>query len=73
MRQDLDRNPDSELWGKVEFPRIEAEPNQGLGDNRGNMSGVRLRSRPTATRPTGQYGNAPRSNWSGQWRCSWQA
>ena len=26
MRQDLDGNPDSELWGKVAFPRIEAEP-----------------------------------------------
>ena len=26
MRQDIDGNPDSELWGKVAFPRIEAEP-----------------------------------------------
>ena len=26
MRQDLDGNPGSELWGKVAFPRIEAEP-----------------------------------------------
>ena len=26
MRQDLDGNPDSELWGKVAFPRIEAAP-----------------------------------------------
>ena len=26
MRQDLDGNLDSELWGKVAFPRIEAEP-----------------------------------------------
>ena len=26
MRQDLDGNPASELWGKVAFPRIEAEP-----------------------------------------------
>ncbi len=26
MRQDIDGNPDSELWGKVAFPHIEAEP-----------------------------------------------
>ena len=26
MRQDIDGNPDSELWGKAAFPRIEAEP-----------------------------------------------
>ncbi len=27
MQQEIDGNPDSELWGKVAFPRIEAEPN----------------------------------------------
>ena len=26
MRQDIDANPDSDLWGKVAFLRIEAEP-----------------------------------------------
>ncbi len=26
MRQELDSNPDSELWGKVAFPRINTEP-----------------------------------------------
>lgn len=26
MRQEIDGNPDSELWGKVAFPRIETEP-----------------------------------------------
>ena len=26
MRQEIDGNPDSELWGRVAFPRIEAEP-----------------------------------------------
>jgi len=26
MQQDIDANSDSELWGKVAFPRIEAEP-----------------------------------------------
>ena len=26
MQQDIDGNPDSELWGKVAFPRVEAEP-----------------------------------------------
>ena len=25
MRQEIDSNPDSELWGKVAFPRVEAE------------------------------------------------
>ena len=26
MRREIDSNPDSELWGKVAFPRIEAQP-----------------------------------------------
>lgn len=26
MRQDIDANPDSELWGKVAFPRIQRKP-----------------------------------------------
>ena len=26
MQQDIDGNPDSELWGKVAYPRINAEP-----------------------------------------------
>ena len=26
MQQDIDSNPDSELWGKVAYPRINAEP-----------------------------------------------
>ena len=26
MRQDIDANPDSELWGKVAFPRMQRKP-----------------------------------------------
>ena len=26
MQADIDRNPDSEFWGRVAYPRINAEP-----------------------------------------------
>ena len=26
MQEDIERNPDSELWGRVAYPRINPEP-----------------------------------------------